>query len=65
VAREFKLRTRIVKVSSLKDYEETPDGDETLIFREEEEEEPADVEETIAADLRLLKRLKNATLIYA
>jgi hypothetical protein len=50
----FKLRTRIVKVKSLKDYETAPEGDETLIFREEE---PVDVEETIADDLRLLHRL--------
>jgi hypothetical protein len=51
----FKLRVRIVKIRSLKDYETTPDGDEMLIFREEGEEEAADVEETIADDLRLLR----------
>jgi hypothetical protein len=51
---EFKLRKRIIKVKSLKDYETAPDGDEMLIFREEE---PVDVEETIADDVRLIHRL--------
>jgi hypothetical protein len=51
---EFKLRKRIIKVKSLKDYETAPDGDEMLIFQEEE---PVDVEETIADDVRLLHRL--------
>ena len=63
---EFKLRTRIVEVKSLKDYETPPDGDEVLIFREEE---PVDVEETIADDVRLLHRLYKAfstlTLVLA
>jgi hypothetical protein len=54
VPKGFKLRSRIVKVRSLKDYEETPDGDEMLVFREEGE--PADVEETIADDFRLLNQ---------
>jgi hypothetical protein len=54
VAAEFKLRTRIVKVKSVKDYETAPEDGEMLIFQEEE---PADVEETIEADTRLLRRL--------
>jgi hypothetical protein len=51
---EFKLRKRIIKVKSIKDYETPPDGDEMLIFQEEE---PVDVEETIADDVRLIHRL--------
>jgi hypothetical protein len=56
VAKAFKLNTRIVYVKSAKDYEESPDPGECLVFKEEERE-PVDVEETIADDVRLLHRL--------
>jgi len=51
---EFKLRKRIIKVKSVKDYETPPDGDEMLIFQEEP---PVNVAETIADDVRLIHRL--------
>ena len=48
--------TRIVKVKSVKDYEETPDPGETLIFREEPDNED-EIEETLQADLAMLHRI--------
>ena len=56
MAKEFKLNTRIVDVKSVKDYEETPEGGETLIFREKGAEDK-EIEEVLRADRALLAGL--------
>jgi len=59
VAKEFKLNTRVVYVRSVKDYEEAPEGGETLIFKEKgaEDEEEDEIEEMLRADRAFLATL--------
>lgn len=60
MAKEFKLNTRIVYVRSVKDYEEAPEGGETLIFKEKgagDEEEDEEIEEMLRADRAFLATL--------
>jgi hypothetical protein len=56
VAKAFKLNSRIIYVKSVKDYEEAPEGGETLIFREGEPEDE-EIEEVLRADRALLDGL--------
>jgi hypothetical protein len=56
VAKAFKLNSRVVYVKSVEDYEEAPEGGETLIFREGEPEEE-EIEEVLRADRAFLNDL--------
>jgi hypothetical protein len=49
MAKEFKPMIRILYVKSVKDYEESPDPAEWLLFKERESEDE-EIEEVLLAD---------------